>query len=297
MAPVVNLDMDTLRTFVKGIELGSFARAAGTIGRSQSALSGQMRKLEGQVGAALFRKSGRGLALTPAGEALLSYARKMLELNDAARQAIRVTDVEGIVRLGLPADFAESWLPPILGDFVRNYPMVRIQVNASRSAELIERVTSGHLDLALAWGDPGDRAHGRKIASVPTGWIAPKMKSFPVDVDGVLPLVAFDEPCIFRRLAVTALDTNDVRWRVSFESPSLPGLWAAVDAGLGITMRTAMSLPARLKFVEHGEAGLPRLPAVALSLYQSSPQLTGAVALLADLITAKVASRSDSVRS
>jgi DNA-binding transcriptional LysR family regulator len=180
-------------------------------------------------------------------------------------------------------------LPPILGDFVRNYPMVRIQVNASRSAELIERVTSGHLDLALAWGDPGDRAHGRRIASVPTGRILPKMKSVPVDRDGALPLVAFDEPCIFRRLAVMALDANDVRWRVSFESPSLPGLWAAVDAGLGITMRTAISLPAKLKFVEPGQAGLPSLPAVPLSLYQSSPQLSAAVALLADLITINLA--------
>jgi DNA-binding transcriptional LysR family regulator len=128
----------------------------------------------------------------------------------------------------LPADFAESWLP-VLGDFIRNYPMVQIQVNTSRSAKLIERIITGQLDLALVWGDPGDHSYSRKIAAVPPGWIAPKGKFNPIDLDGTLPIVVFDEPCIFRRLAVNCLESIGSKWRVSFESPSLPGLWAAVD--------------------------------------------------------------------
>src|SRR5579864_8778213 len=114
-----NLDMDVLRTFAVGMELGSFARAAERLGRSQAAVSAQLKKLEEQTGETLFKKAGRGLALTDAGEALLSYARRMLELNDEAVAAVRGAQIEGWVRLGLPQDFAEAWLPSVLGRFMR----------------------------------------------------------------------------------------------------------------------------------------------------------------------------------
>lgn len=284
MAKFTNLDISILRSFVKGIELGSFARASSAVGRSQAALSGQMRKLEGQVGEALFKKSGRGLTLTPAGETLLSYSRKILALNDDALNAITNTRLDGIVKIGLAADFAENWLPRLLGEFVRCYPMVQIQVSVSRSAELVDHVLAGHLDLALVWGDPGDNPHGRKIGSVPMGWIAGKGASIPVDFGGTLPIIAFDEPCIFRRLALGALDADDLSWRISFVSPSLPSLWSAVDAGLGVTARTAISLPSRLSFLEPKAAGLPLLPNVPLSLYQSTTQLAAAASMLTELI-------------
>jgi DNA-binding transcriptional LysR family regulator len=104
----INLEMDALRTLVTAQRLGSFTRAAGQIGRSQSAISQQMRKLEEQVGESLFRKQGRGLALTEAGDVVLAYARRILDLNDEAIVAVRGRAVEGVVRFGLPADFAEA---------------------------------------------------------------------------------------------------------------------------------------------------------------------------------------------
>jgi DNA-binding transcriptional LysR family regulator len=119
MAIRTNLDMDVLRTFVTGFELGSFARAAERLGRSQSAVSTQLRKLEDQVGQPLVQKSGRGLVLTTAGEGLLGYAKRLLELNDEAVDRIRGADVDGWARLGLPQDFAESWLPAVLNRFSR----------------------------------------------------------------------------------------------------------------------------------------------------------------------------------
>src|ERR1700722_19005432 len=109
MALRTNLDMDVLRTFVTGFELGSFARAADRLGRSQSAVRTQLGKLEDQVGRPLVQKSGRGLMLTTAGESLLSYARRILDLNDEALDRVRGGAVEGWVRLGLPQDFAETW--------------------------------------------------------------------------------------------------------------------------------------------------------------------------------------------
>src|ERR1700748_189968 len=129
--------MDVLRTFVTWFELGSFARAADRLGRSQSAVSTQLRKLEDQVGQRLVQRSGRGLILTAAGESLLSYAKRLLELNDEAVGNIRVAEVEGWARLGLAQDFAESWLPPVLTRFSQAYPGVRMEVQVDRSVPLV----------------------------------------------------------------------------------------------------------------------------------------------------------------
>ena len=115
----VNLDMDVLRSFAVGIDLGSFAKAASRLGRSPSAISLQLRKLEDQVGQQLVQKHGRGLVLTEAGEMMLGYARRLLDLNDAAVSALGSPALTGSVRIGLPQDFAETWLPETLGRFAR----------------------------------------------------------------------------------------------------------------------------------------------------------------------------------
>src|ERR1700744_434722 len=112
---LTNLDMDLLRTLATAMDLGGFARAANRLGRAQSAVSLQMRKLEQQLGVPLLRKQGRGLALTEAGDVVLTYARRILALNDETVTAVRGLDLEGAVRLGLPQDFAEVWLPAALG--------------------------------------------------------------------------------------------------------------------------------------------------------------------------------------
>ncbi|TIX61753.1 MAG: LysR family transcriptional regulator, partial [Mesorhizobium sp.] len=123
----VTFDLDVLRTFVTGIELGSFARAAERLGRSTSAVSAQLKKLEEQAATPIFRKSGRGLALTEAGETMLGYARRLLELNDEAAAAIHDVELEGWVRLGLQEDFGEAVLPEVLGRFARANPKVKIE--------------------------------------------------------------------------------------------------------------------------------------------------------------------------
>ena len=151
MATRTNLDMDVLRTFVTGFELGSFARAAERLGRSQSAVSTQLRKLEEQVGQPLVQKAGRGLALTAAGESMLGYAKRLLELNDEAVDRLRGTELEGWARLGLAQDFAESWLPAVLKRFSRAYPRVRIEVQVGLGAQLIEKTLKDELDVALVW--------------------------------------------------------------------------------------------------------------------------------------------------
>lgn len=158
VAPHVNLDMDVLRTFVTGMALGSFSKAADQLGRSPSAVSLHLRKLEDQVGQPLLRKQGRGLVLTEAGETLMSYARRILKLNDEARMAlVQLTDLEGWVHVGVPQDFAETWLPMLLARFQRLHPKVRVEARVDRGVAMADAVSEGALDVALTWGAFGRR--------------------------------------------------------------------------------------------------------------------------------------------
>jgi DNA-binding transcriptional LysR family regulator len=291
-----NLDMAVLRTFAAGFELGSFARAADRLGRSQSAISTQLRKLEEQVGQPLVQKSGRRLVLTPVGESLLSYARRILELNDEALATIRGADVEGWVRLGLQQDFAESWLPSVLGRFARAHPRVQVEVRAERSASLVADTVKGKLDLALTWGAAGQSPHAEQVASLPMVWIG-RAEWSGVHALGSkpLPLVAFESPCVFRDAGVTELDAADVRWRLVFTSPSLAGLWAATEAGLGITLRTAIGVPEPLSILDPARYGLPALPRIPLALHRADAQPSPAVARLADILRETIAERTASL--
>src|ERR1700709_599235 len=123
----LTFDLDVLRSFAMGVDLGGFAKAADRLGRSTSAVSAQIKKLEEQAGTPIFRKAGRGLALTEAGETMLAYARRLLDLNDEAATAVHGVELEGWVRLGLQEDFGERLLPEVLGRFARAHPKVGVQ--------------------------------------------------------------------------------------------------------------------------------------------------------------------------
>lgn len=277
----INLDMDVLRTLVAAQELGGLGRAALRIGRSQSAVSQQLRKLEEQTGQPLFRKEGRGLALTEAGEVVLRYARRILDLNDEAVSAVRGSAVEGVVRFGMAADFAETWLPAALGRFKRAHPLVRIEASVDRHAALWDRLERGQLDLVLAFGR-GDRPGAQRLALVPMAWIGREATELHA-LEEPVPLVLFEPPCFFRDAAVAALDAAGIAWRAAFTSPSLAGLWAAVDAGLGVTVRTGASRPAHLAALDE-TSGWPGLPATDLSLHTGGRRLSAASARLKDIL-------------
>jgi DNA-binding transcriptional LysR family regulator len=221
----VNFDLDVLRSFATGMDLGSFAKAADRLGRSTSAVSAQLKKLEDQAGTPIFHKSGRGLALTEAGETMLAYARRLLELNDEAAIAVHGVELEGWVRLGLQEDFSESLLPEVLGRFMRAHPKVRIEARMARNAELLDRVISGRLDLALAWSAGAPTPHFERVARTPMRWIgsATKREAWRTLQGEPLPLAALEAPCLFRTAATNALDRAGLAWRLAFVSPSLGG--------------------------------------------------------------------------
>lgn len=288
----VTFDLDVLRSFVAGVDLGSFGRAADRLGRSTSAISAQMKKLEEQAGVPLLRKAGRGLALTEAGETMLAYGRRLLELNDQAARAVQGGELSGRVRLGMQEDFGEMVLPQVLGQFARAHPNVRIEARVARNAELLERLAVGQLDLVLAWDHDARVPHAQRLLDLPMRWIGPAQEARAGtgtddgnrNRDGDVPLVAFEAPCLFRTCATDALDRAGLHWLPAFTSPSLAGLWAAVSAGLGLAVRTPLGLPAGVRALAPGEQGLPALPSIALSLYLAQAQPDPVTAALGDIV-------------
>jgi DNA-binding transcriptional LysR family regulator len=274
-------DMDALRTMVVGAELKSFSRAAAQLGRSQSAISMQLKKLEEQAGRPLFRRHGRGLVPTEAGDALLAYARRLLALNDEAAASVGATAAAATVRMGLPQDFFEDVMPDVLARFSRERPGVHVEVRAGRNHALEGDVRAGHLDVAIAFFPEGSDTHGTLIASLPALWLGTARAARP-PAGAPLPLVLYDHPCLFRQAALQTLDRKRVRWRLALTTPSLPGVWAALRGGHGISVRTAHRVPSGIRDVG-ARLGLPKLPPVELRMIAAN-DLSPAAADLRDIL-------------
>ncbi len=277
-------DLDALRSFVLGAELGSFAKASERLSRSTSAVSAQLKRLEEQAGQPLVRRLGRGLTLTDAGETLLAYGRRLLDLNDEAATALRGAALAGTIRLGLQEDFGESLLPHLLGQFARAHPNVLIEVRIARNSELLDRIATGQLDLALAWDAGATTPHAEKLGRTPMRWIGSASTAMAWSEDEPLPLVMLEAPCLMRTAATNALDRAGRRWRVAYTSTSLAGIWAAVSAGLGVTVRTGLGLPASVRPLAPGDARLPKLSALGLQLLRPASDASTQVLRLETLL-------------
>src|SRR5262249_20447448 len=149
-----SFDIDALRTIVVGTELGSFARAAIQLGRSQSAVSMQLKRIEEQAGHSRFQRKGRRLVPTEAGERLLGYARRIVELHDEAAATLGATTIHPSIRIGLPQDFFEDVMPEAITRFSQRRPNLLVEVRAGRNYALEDEVNSGRLDMALAFFEP-----------------------------------------------------------------------------------------------------------------------------------------------
>jgi DNA-binding transcriptional LysR family regulator len=261
------LDLVVLRTFIAIVEAGTLAAAALRVGRSESAVSLQLKKLEETIREPLFDRSGRKLILTEVGTTTLSYARRLLDLNDEALQAAQAYGLDGKVSLGVPQDFAETWLPALVGSFRRSHPGIKVKVDVDRSPLLQARAARGETDLVLVFAD---RQPTSAVWSceLPMTWIG--RAGYTRGAEENVSLAVFDPPCAFRAAATAALDRAAIAWTVAFTSSSLAGLWAAVDAGLGISVRTPAGIPPHLVALRHG-VGLPELPKVVLAMHTAAP--------------------------
>ncbi len=261
---VASFDIDALRAIVAGAEQGSFARAANELGRSQSAVSMQLKKLEQQAGVDLFVRKGRGLAPTEAGEALIAYARQIIALNDEAARAIGAAVTPETVRLGLPQDFYDDVMPATVQAFSELRPQVHVTVRAGNNHAIADDVDAGRLDGAIAFFPKNARARGELICELSISWLARGDRSARAS-DAPVPLVLFNHPCLFRQAALAALDRAGIRWRAALTTPSLPAVWAALRSGFGVGARIAHNAPADLSDAAASDR-LPELPPVELRL-------------------------------
>ena len=234
-----HIDTLTLKSFISIAETGTFSHAADTVGRTQSALSLQIKKLEDGLGCQLFDRSGRKVKLTDQGEIFLGYAKRIIQLQWEAYSRLREPDVEGEIRLGTPEDFATHYLPEVLSTFRQHHPRVQLNVSCDLTLNLIDGFRRGDYDVVLVKRDPKATKGGTKVWREPLVWAAADHHK----PEEPLSLVLSPQPCIYRARALAALDKAKKPWRISYTSPSLAGTIAAVNAGLGITVLPANMLP------------------------------------------------------
>lgn len=254
-----SLDPDLLRAFTYIAEEGSFTRAAERVGRTQSAVSMQMQRLEGLLGQTLFlRSKGGAVQLTVHGQFLLQHAREMLTLNDRIWEAFRAPEVQGRVRLGTPDDYALRYLPPALKRFADAHPGTEVDVVCLPSDELVARLKAGELDLSLiSEGHQPPRWPTVELWRGPLVWIT--SERFAPHRMEPLPLALAQGTCSWREVALGALDKAGRRYRVAYTSASQVGSHAPVLAGLAVTVSPISWLPDGLRMVMP-EEGLPPLP-------------------------------------
>ena len=263
---ITNLDIDLLRTFVTISDAGGFTRAAERLHRTQSTISLQMKRLEEQVGQQLLVRRPRGVGLTPDGEVLLAFARRILTINDAAVARLNEPDLTGVVRLGTPEDFATTHLSAVLAEFARNHPHVALEVHCDLTLNLLDRFQNGEYDIVLVKREPQGEAAGVKVWRESLVWVC--ANGLAIDRNAPLPLVLSPHPCVYRKRALTALDRTGWSWRIAYTSPSLAGAQAAVRAGLGAAVLPRGMAPADLRVL--GQAyGLPELEDTEIALYRA----------------------------
>lgn len=257
----MNIDTVMLHSFLAIEQTGSFTKAAERVGRTQSAVSQQIAKLENQLGCELFVR-GRGFALTPEGEIFLGYARQMFQLHHEAMDRFKDPELEGEVRFGLPEDFASVFLSDVLVEFARIHPRILLNIECDLTLNLFDRFKKREFDLVLVkMSRPEDFPNGLDVWSEPLEWVGDRSS---VHDGKAVPLVLSPQPCVYRSRAIGALEKSGMQWRSVFSSPSYAGTIAAVKAGLGVTVLPRNMIPENLSSMTGHD--LPELSATHISM-------------------------------
>jgi DNA-binding transcriptional LysR family regulator len=260
------LEFDLLRTLVAIADTGSFNRAARAVYRTPSAVSMQMKKLEEQVGQALFAKNGRSVVLTPDGEALLGYSRRILKLTDEALMRFRAPEIQGTVKLGAPDDYASQFLPDIFARFAASHPNVEVDVVCQSSMDLLDMIDEGKLDVALVSSGHGQSSGGSTIYREELVWVG--LQHGCAHEKDPIPLAVSHLGCCWRRQALNALDRAGINYRIAYTSKHYIGQLVAVRGGLAIAPFPRSSVAGDLKNIGD-EAGLPRIGRFEIELHRA----------------------------
>ncbi|MBT9369281.1 LysR family transcriptional regulator [Rhizobium sp. CSW-27] len=278
------LNLVHLASFVRLHETGSFTLAAEQLGIGQSTVTHHIQRLEQSLGRQLIDRTTHRVKLTTEGEALLSYARGMLDLNGRVMSIFGESRLRGRLRLGVSEDVVANRLTGILEDFIRLYPLVDLELTVALSVELYRMQDVGDLDLVLAKRHIGE-AHGRLLYREPLVWLARDPDLLQFGPGYPVPLIAFPAPSITRKVAQDALDGAKLPWRIVCTCGSLAGLTAAARAGMGVLVQPRSMAPEGLKEVTGDR--LPVLEDVEFVLVQRR----GADAALAEALSSLISQR------
>jgi DNA-binding transcriptional LysR family regulator len=283
------LDTDQLRSFLAIVDSGSFTKAAERVHKTQSAVSMHIRRLEEQLGCALFVKQGRGARLTDEGEKLIEFARRIVQVEAGAFAALSRKGLRGSARLGIPDDYAESFLADILARFNRRHPLVEVSVVCEASTDLAPQVAAGALDLALITDHEGLKGL-ELLREEPLVWVA--SERFQVEEGTPIPLALGSTTCCWRRATEQALTTVAAGvTRARVYSKNFSAIGTVLRAGLAATILPASLVGPGLKRLGRAE-GLPELPLNRMGLIHAPGRPSEEAKALADAIRETIVSEA-----
>ena len=254
--PIINLDLDLLRTFVAVADCNTFAAAATAVCRTQSAVSQQMQRLEQLVEKELFVRHGRNKLLTEQGIQLLGYARKILRFNDEACSSLVFNDLQGELTIGASSESADILLPFLLNRISSAWPRLAVDIRIKHNPTIVEMMENQEVDLMLTTQRPAQFA-SQTLRTSPTLWYC--AAEFILRKSEPIPLVILDEPSPFREMAIRTLDEAQIPWRIAYVTSTLAAVRSAVKAGLGVTARPVEMMGPELRVLGQAD-GLPPLP-------------------------------------
>lgn len=273
------LSLDNLRTLVTVIELGGYAKAGNKLGRSQPAISLQIKKLEEQLDKTLFTKAGQRHIANQDGLFLYERAKAMLAINDELIHHFTHTPLQGQLRLGIPSEFATTLLPGIIGEFSQLYPDVALEITSALSRDLLDTAQMEPFDLVLALINPEQETGGELIKEDELVWVGGQRQ--PIASEQIA-LVLAPDGCVYRSRAIDRLEQQTTAWRIAYTNADLFGITAAINQGLGITALARTSVPAELKEIHHPH--LPSLGKIKICLFSQNTAHPQAAAKLAQFI-------------
>jgi DNA-binding transcriptional LysR family regulator len=270
------MDTHLIKSFLILAKTKNFTKAANQLYRSQSTISLQIAKLEQTLGKTLFLRDKRNVFLTLEGEQFLSYAYKILQIEEEMLHHFQKPSIKGEVTLGTPEDLATAYLPNILGNFVEVYPEILLNVHCEFTIDLLKGFESQRYDLVLIKQDPQNpHPRSEEVWKEPLVWICNKDKTDFHPKEEPLPLVLAPSPCVYRQRALDSLNQAGIRWRIVYTSPSLTGGLAAVKAGLGISVLPLKMIPKDLQIIRE----LPLLKDAQIALLKQENVSEAAAAL------------------
>ena len=278
---IPNLDVDLLKTFLAIADNGSFTRAAEEVHKTQSAISMQMKRLEELLGCALFAKNGRMSRFTPDGERLVDYARRIVSFNDEVVSAFTRPELTGTIRFGTPDDYAEKFLPEILGRFARTHPLISVDVDCVESGELFARVKRGEMDLALV-------THGcdvltdEPVRREQLVWVTSMRHC--AHMAEVLPLAVSHAGCEWRSKVIKSLDKQQRKYRVAYSTPNSNAVNAAVMQGLAVGAMPELCVRPGMRILTEKD-GFPALGSFDIGLVRKPGKSNKAIDALARHVT------------